>query len=328
MGTTSEKLQKVLESKNAIKQAIIDKGGNVSDNMSEYASAISNLASGGINTLQNLIDNTKTMRYTFENTSQEIVDTIFANLDTSNVEDYECAFLYSNITTTPNNLNTSSAKSTNSMFRLCGKLVTTKKLDLSLGTDLDSMFWTNPRLEEVSFTKFNSNERVNINSMFRYDTKLNKINLDENSPILISSAQATFEDCTSLEEIPMPLDFTYVTSANSIFNIIDGCSALKKFTFLNIQVDLTIGNGNSWGHLITVETLIETIKELVDTGGPRVLTMGSVNLEKLTTIYVKLTDEEEPNPKFTKLPCEVCESTDTGAMSIIAYANNKNWTLA
>lgn len=46
MGTTAEKLQRVLDNKNAIKQAIIDKGGNVGDVMSEYASAIENLPTG------------------------------------------------------------------------------------------------------------------------------------------------------------------------------------------------------------------------------------------------------------------------------------------
>ena len=46
MGTTAEKLQKALDNKNAIKQAIINKGGNVGDNMSEYASAIENIQTG------------------------------------------------------------------------------------------------------------------------------------------------------------------------------------------------------------------------------------------------------------------------------------------
>lgn len=328
MGTTSEKLQKVLESKNAIKQAIINKGGNVSDNMSEYANAINSLANESINTLQILIDSTKSMKYTFEYTSQELVDTIFASIDTSNVTNYSSAFFQSNITTTPDNLNTGSARITSGMFQVCKNLVTTKKLDLSTAIVLDSMFSEDTNLEEVSFTKFNSNKSVDMPNMFRQDVKLNRINLDENPLIKIFSAQSAFENCTSLEEIPMPLDFMYITYANNLLNIIKGCSSLKKITFLNIQVDLTIGDGNSWGHLLTVATLIKTIKELVDTGGPRVLTMGSVNLDKLTNIYVKLTGEEESNPKFTKLPCEVCASTDEGAMSIIAYANMKNWTLA
>lgn len=46
MGTTAEKLQRVLDNKNAIKQAIINKGGNVGDTMSEYANAIENLSTG------------------------------------------------------------------------------------------------------------------------------------------------------------------------------------------------------------------------------------------------------------------------------------------
>ena len=46
MGTTAEKLQKILKTKNAIKQSIINKGGNIDDNtvFSEYASAIDNLS--------------------------------------------------------------------------------------------------------------------------------------------------------------------------------------------------------------------------------------------------------------------------------------------
>ena len=46
MGTTAEKLQKILDTKNAIKQSIINKGGNINDNtvFSEYASAIDNLS--------------------------------------------------------------------------------------------------------------------------------------------------------------------------------------------------------------------------------------------------------------------------------------------
>lgn len=46
MGTTAEKLQRALDNKNAIKTAIINKGGNVGDNMSEYASAIEDLSTG------------------------------------------------------------------------------------------------------------------------------------------------------------------------------------------------------------------------------------------------------------------------------------------
>lgn len=51
MGTISDKLQAVLDSKAAIKAAIIAKGGSAGDVLSEYASAIENLPSGGDDSL-------------------------------------------------------------------------------------------------------------------------------------------------------------------------------------------------------------------------------------------------------------------------------------
>lgn len=47
MATISENLQIIKNSTNAIKQAIIDKGGEISGNISTWASAISNIQSGG-----------------------------------------------------------------------------------------------------------------------------------------------------------------------------------------------------------------------------------------------------------------------------------------
>lgn len=51
MGTTAEKLQRVLDSKNALKTSINNKGGNITDStpFSQYATAIDNLPSGASN---------------------------------------------------------------------------------------------------------------------------------------------------------------------------------------------------------------------------------------------------------------------------------------
>ena len=62
-------------------------------------------------------------------------------------------------------------------------------------------------------------------------------------------------------------------------------------------------------------------------GSSRTLTVGSANLEKLTNIYVKLTDEPNNN-LHSKLPMIQCESTDEGAMTITEYMAQKGWVLA
>lgn len=45
--STVDKLNKVLETKEAIKQAIIDKGGTVGDVFADYPAAIQNIEGGG-----------------------------------------------------------------------------------------------------------------------------------------------------------------------------------------------------------------------------------------------------------------------------------------
>ena len=45
--STADKLNKLLETKEAIKQAIIDKGGTVGDVFADYPAAIQNIQGGG-----------------------------------------------------------------------------------------------------------------------------------------------------------------------------------------------------------------------------------------------------------------------------------------
>ena len=77
-----------------------------------------------------------------------------------------------------------------------------------------------------------------------------------------------------------------------------------------------------------LDTLLNTIQELVDTGSSKNLTIGSANLEKLANVYVKLTGEAEEDETLPKLPFEVCESTDEGAMLISEYVALKKWSIA
>ena len=57
MATISENLQTIKTSTDAIKQAIIDKGGKISGDITTWADAISAIESGGIQPTANLILN-------------------------------------------------------------------------------------------------------------------------------------------------------------------------------------------------------------------------------------------------------------------------------
>lgn len=105
---------------------------------------------------------------------------------------------------------------------------------------------------------------------------------------------------------------------------------LKKAVIKNIKTGLQIGNSYTNG--LSTENLISLISELLTAETAQNFTIGSVYLGKLANVYVRLieiTDEmrEKDDLIDEKLPFEVCESTDDGAMLITSYVNFKNWEL-
>ena len=169
-----------------------------------------------------------------------------------------------------------------------------------------------------------------INGMFSYCPNLQSIPKLDTSKAL--RAQYLCYDCKCLITIEQ-LNFINIANSSEMFY---NCQALTNLTLLNIKkVNLTIGSGTSYGHLLTLDSLINTIKELVNTGASRKLTMGSANLEKIANVYVRRTTtgdiptcwNNNSNIDLAKGPCEVCESTDEGAMRLEDYANLKGWEL-
>ena len=102
------------------------------------------------------------------------------------------------------------------------------------------------------------------------------------------------------------------------------CKNLRVLDVKNVKANLTIASGSTWGHLIVKDNLISIISELIDTGAEKKLTMGVINLAKISETYVKLLEDDGSG----KLPFEVCESSDEGAMLITDYVGLKNWAIA
>lgn len=200
-------------------------------------------------------------------------------------------------------INISKATELDNMFKGCTSLITIPQLDISNGKTMSSIFYNCTNLQSIP--KLNTSQVTTLNEAFR--------------------------GCTNLTTIE-GLDCTSVTNFNNTFS---SCTNLTNLTLKNIKrTGLTIGSGTSYGHLLTVDSLVNTIKELwAYTSGSYKLTMGTANTAKLADIYVKLitaTDEmiaADPNIN-SKMPCEVCSSTDEGAMLITDYATLKKWTIA
>lgn len=157
MGTTAQKLNKILETKEAIRTAINNKGGTLTttDTFASYPSAIDSLPSGGGNTLKTLLDATKSCYYLFYNYKGTSVNDLISFSDTSVVTNMSYMFSQcTNLATIPQ-LDTSNVTNMSSMFSYCVKLTTTSQLDTSKVTSMVYMFSGCSMLTTIDITHMN-----------------------------------------------------------------------------------------------------------------------------------------------------------------------------
>ena len=219
---------------------------------------------------------------------------------------------------------TSNVTDMRNMFNGCCFLTEIPLFDTSNVTSMNGMFDGCHSLTTVP--RFDTSNVQIISNMFNYCYSLTTVPLFDTSAVTI--AGQTFGYCYSLTTVPT-LDVRAATTLSSMFY---ECRSLTECWLRNIKTNLTVGSGTSYGHLLTVESLLHLIKECRDTGSMKTLTIGTANLEKLANTYVKvidITDEMRAEDDLIdeKLPFVVCESTDEGAMLITDYVLEKNWQL-
>lgn len=246
--------------------------------------------------------------------------------DTSNVTNMERMFSQNGGLTEIPPYDTSNVTNMNYMFNHCYGLTEAPFLNTSKVTQMSGMFQycgvsTLPLYDTSNVTKMDS---ILYNSDIVTFPALNTYN--------VTTIGYAFWGCNKLETIE-GFDMIKVTYAYNSFN---GCNKLTNLTLFNIKLSLQIGSGTSYGHLLTLDSLINTLKELWDYSSGTTtykLTMSEPSKELIANVYVKLitpTEEmiaNDPNIE-NKLPCEVCASTDEGAMLITDYATLKMWTIA
>ena len=184
MGTTAEKLNAILETKAAIRNAIIDKGVDVEEDVvfADYPAKISAIQSGGSDdflatrTLNGT--NMHGLFYCFPGRSLDL-----SHLDTSNVKNMEemfsqCDSLQS--LTGLNNWNTSSVTSMTSMFYNCYSLISLdlSGFDTSNVTDMSGMFFICLNLKELDIRNFDMNKVTMSDMMFDMCNSLRILRLD------------------------------------------------------------------------------------------------------------------------------------------------------
>ena len=299
--------------------------------------------------LKKLLDAKKRAYYLFDNFKNDSTDGFIEYADTSNVTNMSSMFNGCSSLTTVSAFDTSNVTNMSSMFNRCSSLTTVPSFDTSNVTNMDEMFnecsslttvpafdtsnvigmryMFNECLSLTTVPAFNTSNVTNMSSMFRRCSSLTTVSAFDTSNV--TNMSSMFYGCSSLTTVP-ELDMFKVSSAPTMFG---NCASLTNCFLRNIKCNLTIGSETTYGHLLTLESLLFMIKELIDTGSKKTFTVGTANLKKLANIYVKtveITDEmrtEDPNIDL-KLPFETCESTDEGAKLITEYVGDKHWALA
>ena len=241
--------------------------------------------------------------------------TAIPELDISNGTSFNGMFNNCSALTAIPELDTSNGTTFNAMFNNCKTLTSIPELDTSNGTNFGYMFSDCSALTAIP--ELDTSNGTNFIGMFSGCSALTAIpELDTSNG---TNFDYMFRNCSNLTKIPK-LDVNKVTSFNTTF---DGCAALTDLYLYNIRKAITIGSGTSYGHLLTVESLVHTIKELCKVTSSTTLSMGSANLAKIEGLYCRILDDTTE-----KIEMELCESTDEGAMTLAEYASEKNWTFA
>ena len=235
-------------------------------------------------------------------------------MDTSSVTNMAGMFEGCSSLTTIPPMDTSSVTNMNGMFYNCKSLTTIPQMDTSSVTTMNNIF--NGCFSLTTIPPMDTSNVTSMNNIFSNCKTLTTIPPMDTSNV--TSMNGMFNGCSSLTTIPQ-MDMSKVYNTSSMFN---NCNSLTNLDLRNIEINLQIGSGTSWGHLLTVDSLVNTIKELVTQTSYKTLTMGTANLEKIANLYCKIIDDTDP-----KKTMELCESTEEGAMTLTDYAKLKKWNI-
>lgn len=299
------------------------------DSMFNYCDKLDTL---DVSTLKT--DNVTSMDSMFAHCNLEELD--LSNFNTSKVTLFEQMFEYMTNLKTLNisSFDVSQCGNFAYMFRQCQNLT---MLDLSnfytnSATYMAGMFTECYKLTSLNVSNFKTDTVTNMRTMFSYCSLLPILDLSSFNTSNVTNFSEMFYGCSTLTEIIGTLDLSKAISVNYMFR---ECSALTSFTLKNIKKSLQIGSGTSYGTLLDDPTIINTAMELWDLTGStaQTLTVSTATSARLDAIYVKLitaTEEMIANDPYitSKKPCEVCQSTDEGAMTLREYIVSKNWTIS
>ena len=341
----ADKLNKLLNTKYAIKHAIMNKGVDIDDDtkFSDYPSKIDAIVTGGsgdsggsyYETLYNqrtnyetdmsylftyspasFLDvseldtsNVTTMYYMFSN-CKSLTTLDLSNFNTSNVTNMSCMFGYNtnltsingieyfdtrNVTTMENmftyaklttldvsNFDTGNVTTMKNMFSNCELLTTldVSNFNTSKVTDMSYMFYNCENLTTLDVSNFDTGNVTTMYYMFSNCKSLTTLDVSNFNTSNVTTMGSMFAYNTSLTTLNMNnCDISKCTSSTSLSNMFSNSTALVDFQApQNISAPMDVSKSTLLSH----DSLMSIINNLMTTTSTKKLTLGTTNLAKLT----------------------------------------------
>ena len=286
MGTTADKLNKILTTKQAIKQAIVDKGVDVSDDtvFADYPSKIGEISTGSYyEALWNAITNNDTdYYYLFSYSNATEIDT--SNFDTSNVTDMRNMFYNCKNLTSLDVSNFDTSKVTNMyyMFYSCESLTSldVSNFDTSNVTSMSNMFYGCESLTSLDVSNFDTSNVTTMDGMFIRCESLTTLDVSNFDTSKVTAINSMFSNCYKLISLDCSnWDISKVTGTYNLGGAFNYCNKLVDFKApKNISAPMDV----SGSPLLSHDSLMSIINNLITTTSTKTLTLGTDNLAKLT----------------------------------------------
>ena len=263
---TADKLNKLLNTKAAIKQAIIGKGVDVSDDtiFADYPAKISAIESGSGGG---------------SGDSATYLHPDFYEIRTSGGTNYQGLFYYYKDTTLDlSNFDTSNVTTMYEMFTSCSKLTSldVSNFDTSNVATMSHMFESCSSLSSLDLSSFNTSNVTTMQHVFASCSKLTSLDLSSFDTSNVTDMRFMFYYCNKLTSLDLSnFDVSKVTSYSSTFT---GCPALTDFKApKNISAAMTFSQCP-----LTHDSLMSIINNLATVTSTKKLTLGADNLAKLS----------------------------------------------
>ena len=235
MGTTADKLNKILETKQAIRQAIITKGVDVGEDtkFADYPSRIAAIQTG----------------------SGEGTGDAFFNLRTQNGTDFSNLFYcYGGSELDLSGLDTSQVGTMNNMFTYSYGLTSLNlsNWDTRNVSDMTCMFSNCSALSSLDLSHFNTSNVADMSCMFNYCNNLTSLNLNNWDTRNVTNMNSMFNYCAFYSLDLNSFDTSNVNGMNSMFN---GCYNLKELNISGFNTSNVNDMNMMFGHCYNLNSL-------------------------------------------------------------------------